>query len=71
MLAYAVLNVVLILFLVFFIPENNALVMWIALMLMALLAAMYFYFFKSQRGKDVFNNFYGKANKAMLLKVKD
>ena len=43
---------------ILFIPNDSELVKWIAILTMVLPAFMYFYFFKSERGKDVFDRFY-------------
>ncbi|WP_221076975.1 zinc finger Ran-binding domain-containing protein [Agarivorans aestuarii] len=48
---------------VFVIPNNSELVNWLAFMIGVLPIAFYFYFFKSQKGVQVFNRYYEKANK--------
>ena len=43
---------------ILFVSNGSELIKWLALLAMALPVFMYFYFFKSERGKNVFDRYY-------------
>ena len=43
---------------ILFVSNDSELIKWLALLAMALPVFMYFYFFKSERGKNVFDRYY-------------
>lgn len=63
LVAICISNATIFLIRIFIIPNDSSYVGWLAFSVMTFLAAQYFYFFKSKKGRNFFTRFYDDTSK--------